>query len=406
MMITFDEAFSWINKFEDRDSNLSDFNRRIVSQLEIAHRKGDTTKVKQYLNLLSDTATKLPHGYPEKSEIYLIIAKYEVLLKDYARAADLIMEAKYNTYPLDGHDMGVAEWLLGCVLFRIPEKQASAISAWQRSKDIFQSLSDTADVEKGNWYHQVIEKMENAVLDSIGQVEIPVETDKSGKAAISSNDFGVMRIPISDTIPAQALSEMVSLVDEIYGGHLKLSRAESGAGNEPFPDSYELREDETLYIPRLEIGTPNFMEFFGQAENLIAVLSVVGTAIGLGTATINIIKSAIEIKNKKMDTVLKQLSILQKEQEIKQKQEEESKTAQAKPSSYFLITDEINIRDSTPNFETKAKELAELEKISSSSLDQYIQLQEDIQSRIHVFHIYISGEPTFTLISFDDGQDE
>ena len=148
--------------------------------------------------------------------------------------------------------------------------------------------------------------MENSLTSSIEFFEMP----EYSKEQITPNDFrdnfGLLRIPLTDVIPAQALYEIVSVLDNVYLGDLWLSQAESARENRPFPNSYEINEDDTLYISQLQIGTPNFIEFFGQAENLIAVLGIVSGMVILGVLTVTIrgiVKMRVKNGNRIRDIV-------------------------------------------------------------------------------------------------------
>ena len=166
-MITFIEALSWLNKFEDTGSYLNEFEIRIITQLEIAYENQEFEKVRLFIDLLSTTPKDLELDTYGRAEISIRISRYEYYLENYERAASLIREGLQQYAPLNSHNVGVAQWLLGCVFLQIPKKQSQAIQCWKRSIDIFRSLSRINASEKAEWYNRVTNQMEDSVLRAI-----------------------------------------------------------------------------------------------------------------------------------------------------------------------------------------------------------------------------------------------
>ena len=172
MMIFFETALSWLNKFTETDSTSSSFNQRLVNQLETAYQDQDFEKMRLFTDLLVNVSKKMEPGSSKRAEISIILSWYEFNLLNFENAANLLREGIQQYYPGHEHNLGVAQWLLGCVFWEIPKKQKTAIFAWQRSIDIFRPLSDTYDSGEAAWYVQVTQQMENALLAAIEIIEI------------------------------------------------------------------------------------------------------------------------------------------------------------------------------------------------------------------------------------------
>jgi len=188
MMIFFETALSWLNKFTDTDSTLSSFNQRLVNQLETAYRDQDFEKMHLFTDLLVNASKKIEPGSSERAEISIILSRYAFNLLNFENAANLLREGIQQYYPVFEHNLGVARWLLGCVLWEIPKKQKTAIFAWQKSIDIFRPLSDTYDLGEATWYGQITQKMENALLEAIEIIELsetPAQAEKPERSPAS-----------------------------------------------------------------------------------------------------------------------------------------------------------------------------------------------------------------------------
>ena len=77
MMIFFETALSWLNKFTDTDSTLSSFNQRLVNQLEIAYQDQDFEKMRLFSDLLVNVSKKMEPGSSERAEILIILSWHE-----------------------------------------------------------------------------------------------------------------------------------------------------------------------------------------------------------------------------------------------------------------------------------------------------------------------------------------
>jgi len=103
-----------------------------------------------------------------------------------------------------------------------------------------------------------------------------------------ADGLAVLRFEMVEEIPAFILKELVALVDDTYFMHLYLNRAEEAQG--VFPEEYGPTPEETLYINRLEIGTPNFVEFTGLIDLLVQTFQWLGGLAGISYASGQILK--------------------------------------------------------------------------------------------------------------------
>jgi tetratricopeptide (TPR) repeat protein len=166
MMISYQTAYAWLNKFQDRSSYLTDFSNRLVNQLEVACLDQDMKRVRLFKELLLETSNNFDPGSPERAEILVILSRVAYSLQDFEEAVNLLREALQHYYPNNQHNIGVVQWLLGCVLWEIPGEQKLSIFTWQKSIEIFRPLANTYDSSEANWYKQVTREMENAFIES------------------------------------------------------------------------------------------------------------------------------------------------------------------------------------------------------------------------------------------------
>lgn len=130
-----------------------------------------------------------------------------------------------------------------------------------------------------------------------------------------SNEIGIFHLSLGEKIPAWALRYIIQAIDDLYFGYLWLAKANEG----PVADPYEPTEEETLYIYRLDIGTPNFVQFKGQLRALLPVAKVVSLGLGFDKLSVGLLErwrgdEDVAIDTKQTDT---ELSILKAEEQIR-----------------------------------------------------------------------------------------
>src|SRR5215469_9346126 len=99
---------------------------------------------------------------------------------------------------------------------------------------------------------------------------------------VNRSEVGTLEIQLADDIAAHQLAAFLIITDKVYFDSLWLQRAEETPSG-VFPDNYSPSEAEELWINRLEIGTPNLVEFVGNLSALGEVAQYL--AAFLATAT-------------------------------------------------------------------------------------------------------------------------
>ena len=163
-MISFDTAHSWLDR-KDESKNIDLV--RVFEKLEDAYLNKEISKVRLYVNILLEISHSIDINLSlnEKAIFCLVISLYEFSLRNFDEAEHLLIKGIQLYYPDVTRNLGIAQWLLGCVLWEKSE-QKLAIQAWQRSISYFHILVNKDD-EKATFYEQAIILMENSLLEVI-----------------------------------------------------------------------------------------------------------------------------------------------------------------------------------------------------------------------------------------------
>lgn len=113
--------------------------------------------------------------------------------------------------------------------------------------------------------------------------------------------IGILRLSLGDKIPANSLSYIILAIDDLYFGHLWLTMAEKSPVGAPPPDPYMPNEKETLYINRIEIGTPNYFELIGSFSLLAPVIGLIANIFRMPEIIIKIKKGLAESQKLKAE---------------------------------------------------------------------------------------------------------
>ena len=127
--------------------------------------------------------------------------------------------------------------------------------------------------------------MEDALIESSQQMEDPQTPVAPGTTFESDEpaaELGVLRIKLAEVIPAGVLAKILCLLDDVYNTRAWLSLANSATPENPIPDEYHPEEEQVMHISRMEIGTTNFIELFGQmfkqlphpVHNLLSTITI------------------------------------------------------------------------------------------------------------------------------------
>lgn len=128
-----------------------------------------------------------------------------------------------------------------------------------------------------------------------------------------NKDYAILKFDLVESIPAYEFYSIISMLEGIYGTFLWLDKSDDF---KEMPMIYYPKEDEKLYINRVDIGTPNIIEFIGIAEHLINAahfLSInFNTILAVGSAAF----VAIEKTNTLLDVIEKVKGAIKEEDEI------------------------------------------------------------------------------------------
>jgi len=402
-MITFEKAYSWLNKFTP--SGLDDPAIQLIKQLNTALIGEDNSEVWQLIGRLMAISESYGDGQ-DIADIQLECARAKYILGNCEGAIKILRDIKGNYYP-DSHKVGVVQWMLGYMLWQIPDQKNKAILAWKESIEFFSSIPRDKrflDLDGIDWYNKRITEMRESLrlAIEINGVKFP---DDSGSTVLDNNvDYGVLHIPLAESIPARVLADIVSVLDDSYFAHLWLSLAEKSKDDMPFPDVYTPNPKETLYILGLEIGTPNWIEIIGQPEQLLTILAIISGALGILSSVgpkkiLEYKKLKLEIEGEKLENRLKKLDLEEREREREKiKQDEIRKLIK---ENQFLKTyhiEKLDNREIETNLAEKALHLEKVGRISKSALQHKIQTQESIKTKIrYAFPRYV-GEPSLIIV--------
>ncbi len=86
-------------------------------------------------------------------------------------------------------------------------------------------------------------------------------------------EYAILRIHLSDSIPAYEFSRLTSLINDVYDNFLWFEYVRKSKRT---PYSFKPAEYDQLNIFKAEIGTPNKIEFLGVIDHLISTINYLG----------------------------------------------------------------------------------------------------------------------------------
>jgi hypothetical protein len=200
------------------------------------------------------------------------------------------------------------------------------------------------------------------------------------------NDFALLHFELNETVQAFILWNFVGIIHDLYSSHLWLDLAEKSL--QPFPENYSPIADDSLYIFRLEIGSPNFIEFFGQAPDLFRVFEHIGEMMGIfasAKATVSIAKDVFDIRKAHIDTQKTKLDT----QKIKLELE------RLKAQNRFENKEvDVDIRDADLALRAQSME----NKMSSSELDRKLRISRHIADMTRVLFPTFGRKPRLLVL--------
>ncbi|HLE52836.1 MAG TPA: hypothetical protein VI755_12275 [Anaerolineales bacterium] len=174
-MITLEDAFYWLNRFDQKNSYLSDSSSLLLARINEALVAWDLETLRVRIPDLIAFCDSLKREL-EPAEARLKCARAFFLLDDYWEAAPLLRQAISEYHP-HRHNQAIAHWMLGCVLWQpqTTDQREGAIIEWNRSIEIFANLREINRInqEQANWYGQRLIEMNESVQQAIAFYGFP-----------------------------------------------------------------------------------------------------------------------------------------------------------------------------------------------------------------------------------------
>ena len=163
-MISFDDAYGWLNKFDGGESYLGETLRQLVRRMKSAWDVQDTVMVFHYIELLQHVGMSLidPGNIVEGGELHVECGWAYYKMGDYMRAEEEFHQAilLYNSGRGHLHNNAVSDWLQGAVFWRMA-RQSEAVASWSNSRRIFEYLAYTTGHTQ--WYRKQVTAMQETL---------------------------------------------------------------------------------------------------------------------------------------------------------------------------------------------------------------------------------------------------
>ena len=157
-MISIETAFFWLNKFQRVDTYMSRASLQLITQMNEALSNDNFSGVWTIIERLQYIGERASKDYKEQAEIYANCGQFKYQLGDRRGAANSFQQAAIKYLP-DKHNVAVAQWMKGYVLWQIPGEKDNAIVEWNKSIDAFNKKiipPKNATLVELRWYSQKI----------------------------------------------------------------------------------------------------------------------------------------------------------------------------------------------------------------------------------------------------------
>jgi len=135
--------------------------------------------------------------------------------------------------------------------------------------------------------------------------------------AESPRNLAVFKLSLSEKISARNLVQLIDSIDKVYLGHFWLDSVSKDDVVPTAPELFQPKENETLYIRKLEIGTPNLVELIGLSPYLANATAVVAAGFGIARLGIKLIKEGVETIKKVKEIEIQKIEKAKKELDTK-----------------------------------------------------------------------------------------
>jgi tetratricopeptide (TPR) repeat protein len=172
-LITLEDAFAWLNRFDQKQNYLSDSSILLLERINQAQIAWDLETLRVRIRDLIAFCDSLKREL-EPAEARLKCARAFFLLDDYWEAAPLLRQAISEYHP-HRHNQAAAHWMLGYVLWQMPDQHEEAILEWNRSIEIFADLREIHRInqEQADWYGQRLTEMNKSIPQAIAYYGFP-----------------------------------------------------------------------------------------------------------------------------------------------------------------------------------------------------------------------------------------
>ena len=133
-------------------------------------------------------------------------------------------------------------------------------------------------------------------------------------------DIATIEMPLVEIITAETLGMLTTSLNEIHFFEVWTSYAEAYRGSDLFPDEFDLDVPDSLFVARLEIGTPNILKLLAKKEYIVAIATTLGAVLAVPQGTMDIVNGTREAKllDKQLEHI--DIEIKLKELELKEKE--------------------------------------------------------------------------------------
>ncbi|NWG35670.1 MAG: hypothetical protein HXY42_14665 [Chloroflexi bacterium] len=170
----------WLNHFSG--SALSDPAKQVLNKLNAARKNSETKQAWDFINHLQRLSETVEER--EAAEILLGCGLAAAYMDNFREALKYFMDAS-RKYAHFKHHRAVAQWMEGCMHWLLPHKEVDAISVWQSSRKMFESLRDhnKHEADPYRWYEARCTEMFNALHQATQEYKIPPLPEGAGEWA-------------------------------------------------------------------------------------------------------------------------------------------------------------------------------------------------------------------------------
>lgn len=265
----FTNTLAWLN-VDRNNEQLENSYQQMLELMEAArneNRPNDVWELIEQLEQLTIQTTSIQ----EQGEIFLKCAKTAGDLENLREASRLCTAAenKFRSYP---HQHAVALWMNGCIHW-VSHQRVKAISNWREAINLFKTrkASLQLDQKRGEWYTQMIPKLEIYLEKAIKENSLPVYEDSptppahpSSQASASAPDeLKWLHIPVSDSVPAGGFGAVGHDTEQTHLGVTEVSIENERFGvysfrrNSPYQNTVVVQPTERYHTLRVTGNSMN-----------------------------------------------------------------------------------------------------------------------------------------------------